>query len=210
LIEEFEIRELSDKDLGSVADIHCLGFKDSALTKLGKGAVRRYYHWQLYGPHDVFAIGAFRGNSLVGFCFSGLFRGALSGFIKKNRMYLTGQVILRPWVLFDNNVRNQLSIGVKIGKSKARPPKKDNVSKKISFGILALVVHPGMQNKGVGWMLMTAVEQEARLRNYPEMHLTVSVHNHKAIRFYENMGWNKSMPNPGNWRGRMEKLLSTE
>jgi len=38
---------------------------------LGTEAVRRYYEWQLVGPHEVTAISAYINTELVGFCFGG-------------------------------------------------------------------------------------------------------------------------------------------
>ena len=52
-------RSLELKDLQSIAILHQKAFQDSALTKLGLEPVRRYYEWQLTGPHDCYAIGAF-------------------------------------------------------------------------------------------------------------------------------------------------------
>jgi ribosomal protein S18 acetylase RimI-like enzyme len=208
-MDGIEIRELTDEDLSSVANIHCLGFSESALTKLGKKAVRRYYQWQLNGPHDVFAIGAFHGHLLVGFCFGGVFSGALSGFVRKNRAYLMGLVMLRPWLLFDRIVRNQLSVGVKMGKRKIHSQTKKHSLKKTSFGILSVVVHPEMQNSGIGAMLMSAAEEEARRRKMDELNLTVNEQNQAAIQFYEKLGWKRTIPDTGNWRGRMRKTLTS-
>ena len=75
-----EIRNLEAKDLPYVAAVHVAAFPDSALTMLGTEVVRRYYEWQLTGPHDIAALGAFAGAGVEGYCFGGVFRGAMSGF----------------------------------------------------------------------------------------------------------------------------------
>lgn len=70
---------LRDADLDRVTRIHIAAFRTSALTPLGAGAVRRYYVWQLTGPHDVVALGAWLDGELRGYCFGGVFRGAARG-----------------------------------------------------------------------------------------------------------------------------------
>jgi len=79
------IRKIQENDLPHVAAVHLLAFPDSALSMLGTEAVRRYYEWQLVGPHEVTAISAYINTELVGFCFGGMFRGALSGFVRNNQ-----------------------------------------------------------------------------------------------------------------------------
>lgn len=70
------LQPLSASDLGQVIQIHLKSFPDSALTKLGSEAVRRYYLWLMTGPHDSVNVGAFDGsNALIGFCFGASFVG---------------------------------------------------------------------------------------------------------------------------------------
>lgn len=61
-----DIRPLTVEDLLDVAHIHIQAFPDSALTKLGREAVRRYYEWQIVGPHDALNIGVFAQNEILG------------------------------------------------------------------------------------------------------------------------------------------------
>lgn len=78
-----QTKSLTTSDLPHIVRVHRAAFPDSALTKLGSEAVRRYYLWLLIGPHDAVNVGAFDlENVLVGFCFGGKFRGALSGFLQ--------------------------------------------------------------------------------------------------------------------------------
>ena len=87
------IRKLEAGDLNAVARVHCSAFPKSAITAFGHEAVRRYYSWQLLGPHDAVAVGAVSGQELVGFCFAGLFNGSTSGFLRKHRAFLLGRDI---------------------------------------------------------------------------------------------------------------------
>src|SRR5438445_9792591 len=110
--KEVTLRKLGSADLPRVATVHQLAFPHSALAKLGSEAVRRYYEWQLHGPHEVVASGAFINSECVGFCFSGVFRGATSGFLKRNRTYLIKRVVTHPWLLTNGLVRSRLTTSI--------------------------------------------------------------------------------------------------
>lgn len=57
---------------------------------------------------------------MLGFYFGGIFRGALSGFVQKNRKFLVLQVLRRPWLIFTNSIyRDRLRVGMRVVKSAA-------------------------------------------------------------------------------------------
>lgn len=117
-----KIENIKSNNLQTVAEVHISAFPTSALTHLGKEAVRRYYEWQLIGPHDCLAIGAFdEQGRMLGFCFGGVFRGSLSGFVGKNKKFLVIQVIKRPWLILTNSIfRDRIRLGLRASKSKHR------------------------------------------------------------------------------------------
>ncbi len=96
-----------------MAKIHVMAFPKSALTKMGLGSVQRYYRWQLLGPHDCLSTVAVKDEKIIGFCFSGVFKSALGGFLQKNRNYLLQQVIMRPWLLFNELFRERILVALK-------------------------------------------------------------------------------------------------
>jgi len=206
------VRKLRQGDLADAARIHLLAFRDSALTALGKGALLRYYDWQLNGPHDVSAFAAFRGAEMAGFCFSGVFRGALSGFLRQNRNYLALRVATHPWLVFNPLFRDRLSTGLSVLRRFSNPQPQTNApakpKRKPSFGILAIAVNPSFQGQGVGRVLMLEAEKVARERRFEEMNLSVNTENSQAIRFYEGLGWQKVI-RQGAWGGEMVKALTS-
>ncbi len=206
---QVEIRTLTAEDLARVVAIHVAAFPTSVLTRLGREAVRRYYEWQLLGPHDVYAIGAFSEEAMVGYCFAGIFRGAISGYVRKNRVFLLGRLIARPWVLLSADVRSRVPLGVGALRMRRRRSGEQNVKRprSPSYGILAIAVDPAQGRTGVGRRLMTAVEERARSGGFEQLHLTVAVQNSTAIRFYEKLGWVREEAEAG-WQGRMRKALS--
>lgn len=210
------VRDLSIENLPAVASIHMAAFPDSALTKLGREAVRRYYEWQIVGPHDGVNIGAFADEVMLGFCFGGIRRGALGAFLEKNRRFLIIRAATRPWLLFNPLFRERAQFAIqrlfgKLGPSK--PPVAASSQPVVpqpvpAFGILSIAVDPRHQGSGAAQLLMEYSEQEALRRGFSRMHLTVHPSNMRAVRFYEKVGWQRDEHN-GAWDGSMSKLITT-
>ena len=205
------IRELQVADLPQVAAVHLMAFPESALTMLGTEAVRRYYEWQLVGPHDVVALSALLDSELVGFCFGGIFRGAMSGFVRKNRGFLIGHVLAHPYLVRNPIFRDRLAAGARVlkshGKTQAPSPRPPSQSLNY-FGILAIAVHPGRQGLGIGKLLMAEAEDAARRQGFQEMGLTVNPGNHQAVEFYERLNWIRFSKDSA-WTGHMKKSLAS-
>ncbi len=202
-------RDLAAHDLPSVTTIHMGAFPHSALTRLGREVVRRYYEWQLLGPHDVVALGAWQGPHLVGFCFGGTFRGATGGFVRKNRVFLTARILIRPWLAIDPMFRGRLSLGTHLLRVRSKPgpvPTTPSDPPVRSFGILSIAVDPQCQGLGIGKLLMMEAEGVALRKGFRSMNLTVHPTNHQAISFYERLGWARNL-NDGSWSGSMCKAL---
>jgi len=204
-----DLRLLTAGDLEAVTDIHLTAFPDAAMTALGREAVRRQYTWYLEGPHDAICMGGWLEGRLAGFCFSGLFRGATGGFLRKNRPYLIRRVLLRPWLLWNPLFRGRAVTALRI----LNPFRRRQVAPADApwwntYGILAIAVDPRLQGAGVGRALMGYADSAARERGVPRMVLTVSRTNERAIRFYENLGWNRSLEKEV-WDGTMTKDLGS-
>ena len=213
MVESVNLQPLTLEDLRAVAVVHTAAFPESVLTQLGKQMVARYYEWQLTGPHQVSAVGAWDQSQMLGFYVGGTFRGALEGFLRSNRSALTLAVLRRPWLVVTNPLfreRFLLASRIltkKLRRKRAHAKPKAAAPRESAFGILAIAVDPAFQGQGVGQALMAEAEQIARTREFPKMTLTVDVHNQQAIRFYERIGWEQVSEN-GIWHGHMEKLLS--
>ena len=208
-----QIWTLEAADLPRVSEIHLAAFPNSALTMLGAEAVRRYYEWLLTGPHECLALGASVKADIMGFCFAGVFRGAMSGFLRRNRAFLFGRILSRPWLSMNPLFRERAAVGVRIlRRFGQQPPGTPSAAarseaKPVSpFGILAIAVHPDSNGQGIGKALMFEAEHTARRRDFKEMQLTVEMSNHRAVSFYEGLSWTKTL-HQGAWHGEMRKSL---
>jgi ribosomal protein S18 acetylase RimI-like enzyme len=218
LPHDLTVRAAQPADLDAMARIHLASFPDAAITMLGQEAARRYYEWQSEPVHDAVALVALDGERLVGFCVGGVFRGALSGFLRRNALFLVGAVSSRPAVLMDARFREKIRTGVRLlgrlarrrathlfSRNEARLPVAGGPQIR-SFGILAIATEPGSQLGGVGRALMAAADAEARRRRFRRMNLSVHPSNERAVRFYEALGWLR-VQHRGRWLGEMEHWL---
>jgi phenylacetate-CoA ligase len=204
---EVAIRGLRKNDLDAIAAIHLAASPKSPISLLGSGAVKRFFEWQMIGPHSASAYGAFIGEVCVGFCFGGIFRGAMSGFLSLNRLYLISRLLMRPWLLANKSLRDHLRLArsemqtdSQIESSPLTPPRPQ------PFGILALAVSLPFQRQGIGRLLMHHIEEIARKHSFHEMQLTLDPDDERAISICQRLGWEKVMTE-GVWRGEMKKSL---
>lgn len=202
---------LTSDDIPAVAKIHVKAFPTSAVTKLGEEAVRRYYEWQFIGPHQAFYVGATVNKDLAGFCIYGRFNSALGGYLAKNKAHLISKLLLKPWLLFEEEIANASMIAIRVlarrllnARHRTRPA--GEVANR-DFGILSIAVSPDYRRLGIGSVLMENCERRAHELGVELLELTVHPSNAGAIRFYENLGWFRA-PHKGRWTGIMNKHIS--
>jgi ribosomal protein S18 acetylase RimI-like enzyme len=203
------VKPVGRDDLPSLARVHRQAFPESALSLLGVEAVRRYYDWQLRGPHDAVALGAFHGPELIGFCVAGVFRGALSGFLRANRLFLARVLLTRPGLLSSAVVRDRARRGAAAVARSRSSRTTATTATGPAFGILAVGVAPAYRRQGIGRQLVEAAEGAARERGLDRITLTVDVTNVEAIAFYEALGWERPVPGAG-WTGRMDRRVDPD
>jgi len=213
MIIKSEIKLLTTADLPVLVTIHQTAFPDSAITRLGQEAIKRYYHWLLSGPHpEAFRIGLFNDNQLLGFCFGGRFNSATGGFLQQNRFFIAGRVLTHPWFIFNPLFRERIKAGFfilrRIRQSRSTSTIAWQELANPSFGILAIATHPSFHGQGIGKCLMIAAEEQAQQKGFRQMHLTVNPHNYRAVGFYEGLGWQKQKTDDV-WHGVMRKNLTT-
>lgn len=207
-VSEVRLDFLQISDLDDVVRVHRAAFPRSAMTKLGPEAVKRYYLWQLVGPHEMYASGAWIDEQLVGFCFGGIHPTAISGFLATNKHYLAWRLMTRPWLVTNPLFRDRLTQAVKILTGKTKPasangkPANTNPPAKRPYDILSIAVNPAYQGSGIGKKLLARATLQAEENGFATMTLFVNRDNEQAIHFYERSGWTRSNYN-GTWRGTM-------
>ena len=203
---------LAEKDLEEIGCIHLAAFPDAVMSRLGAGTVRRYYDWQLHGPHDHTSIGISEDGRLQGFAIGGISRGATGGFVRRHRLYLAGAVLMHPGWIFDRRWRDRVGTGLRslLIRNRRKPGTASVESRERpgrSFGVLVLAVKPQAQGRGYGRALLLELRRVAEETGFSRMHLTVSPGNHRAIKVYEGLGWTRFSAG-ASWTGRMELDLN--
>jgi ribosomal protein S18 acetylase RimI-like enzyme len=163
------------------------------------------------GPHECFAIGAFQGECLIGYIFAGVFRGALSGFIWKNRGYLLSRLLIRPWLIFNPLFFDRILLASRMlirfrGTTRFKEKTEKTTER---FGILAIAVDPNHHHKGIGRELMQHVEKIACEHGIARVYLSVNPTNSLALQFYEKQGWHRSQDRDA-WNGAMWKNIEKQ
>ncbi len=200
------LRPLRPCDLDDVAAIHCAAFPKNAFTRLGCDAVRRYYAWQLEADHEAYAIAAFAGGAMAGYCFGGIVPSAIGGFLARNRGFIARRLAARPWLIADPLFAGWARKGARFLLASRRTPGRTADAApavKRPFDILAIAVHPSFQGYGAGKALMARARRIAAENGFHVMTLFVDPANDRAIGFYQSLGWEKLVKRDG-WRGAME------
>jgi ribosomal protein S18 acetylase RimI-like enzyme len=210
---DLRITPCRHEDLEAVAALHARAFPDAAMTALGPEAVRRYYLWLLEGPHDAALMLAWRDDRLVGFCAAGWFRGAVRGFLRANRLYLACRVLRHPSLLRTELVRERIALAVRLTLRFSRFARASAKHAAIPqdvrrFGVLSIATDADARGSGAGRALMMEAEARARRDGHVSMILTVHPDNARAVRFYEQLGWERHMTTGGSWAGNMKKRLT--
>jgi ribosomal protein S18 acetylase RimI-like enzyme len=209
-VAELRVAPIERAQLPDVVALHTRAFPDTALTAFGPEALRRYYLWLLDGPHDAALVGAWQGDTLVGFCAAGVFRGAMNGFLRANRLYLAAQIVRHPRLVLSPLVRARIVTALKVTLRFSRVGRAaaGTVSAPLepSFGVLAIGTEPRVRGSGAGRALMAEAEARARRLGHTRMTLTVHPGNARAVRFYEQLGWARAGGPP--WPGTMVRALT--
>lgn len=218
-MQGFRVRDVCKDDVNEIARVHCLSFPDRTLIQLGSEAVRRYYAFLLEEfPRAKVICAVAEGGAVAGFCFAGSFSGSFSNFIRLNFGFLIIKVLTRPWLVFSPLMWELAKPVLKVTKwmihHRREEPSVSVISSEAlleidreQWGILAIAVDPAFQRRGVGDLLMAAVEEDAIGRGVVKMDLSVHVENQPAVRFYEKLGWQKLLVS-GQWNGKMIKWLN--
>jgi ribosomal protein S18 acetylase RimI-like enzyme len=203
------LRILTSNDIPAVATIHLTAFPRAAVSRLGRGAARRYYDSLMSDRYGTVGLGAFEQNQLSGFCFVGVRHIAETFYVRHHAFFLAWRIATHPWLLTEPFICSRIRSGLRLLLPRPRAPMASapaGENPHCSYGIQYLAVDPGWQGHGVGKQLLSASEEIARQQGCSEIHLSVYLDNSKAIGLYERMGWRKISPD-GIWRGLMFKRL---
>lgn len=211
------LQEIPSHDLRDLVRVHRAAFPEAALTRLGAGAVRRYYETYLSAggqssPSEAkFAVGAYEDVRLVGYCVCGLFPGAQQRFMWRHGGYLALRSLLNPGLFFNSRFLARVRLGAQslFGHAPRQAQSRtvadqSPTTQEGAFRVLAIAVDPAAQGRGVGHALMEWAHEAAQRAGFGSVGLTVHADNDTARRLYERLGY-EPVTHRGEWSGGMIK-----
>jgi GNAT superfamily N-acetyltransferase len=196
-----EILDSDIKDLKKIALCHRAAFPKSLSSKLGLNYCMKMLSFYLVDERGLlFHLN--EGEEIVGYC-GGLMNkvpgmhGSATSMTQYTFKALTLNVLIRPWLIFNHEIRANLPLiirniklkllGRDTGKTASTtPPNREFIP---SMGLVVIGVSPEHQGKGYGSLLLREFESRARKEGFPRIHLSVRKNNNQAIRAYEKNGW---------------------
>jgi ribosomal protein S18 acetylase RimI-like enzyme len=185
-------------DLESITIIHLQSFPNFFLTKMGFAFVREYYRILLHFPESIAILSEEAGQPvgfIVGFGNPKKFY-EFYGSQKKQLLFLTIVAVASNPLLVTKVINNFRRI------SQVESLKSD-------VEISSLAVLPGLQNSGIGRLLLTTfLESVKEARIYTKVFLTTdSMNNDSVNNFYQKQGFNMEKTF---WRGDRKMNLYTK
>jgi len=187
-------------DLLGVAKCHQRAFPKSFSTQLGLSYLIKNYEWYI-ASENSFLIKAEIENKIVGYCGGMLIdnkttKGSTSSIMQYTFKAAVIALAKKPWLCLNKEVRENINlilknILTKLGffKKELNRPKAQSASRKISLGLVVIGTLPENRGQGIGYLLLTQFEREARKLNAEQLHLSVKKSNADAIRSYSKSGW---------------------
>ena len=189
-----EIQDGGPSGVPDIVRIHEAAFHDRAMTALGTETVRRYYASMFSDEYEVTALTAMLSGEVVGFCIGGILSNHIHRFLRDNLLFLVGRFLRHPWLALHGLVRDRALLAIRLlfSSFRASPREPAQAAKPESvFNVRAIAVHPHYHRQGVGRALLSAIEDRAAQGGFPEIRLAVNRENKGAVRFYENLGWQR-------------------
>jgi ribosomal protein S18 acetylase RimI-like enzyme len=176
------IRKIEDRDLNSIIKIHTQAFPDHFLTKLGPLFLKQYYRDVSKNKLGIL-LGIFQNEILIGICAA---TKHSANFNKKIILQNPFMYILFALYLIVTKPRYLYRLVKNINKVSFDGNDDGNYAE-----LLSIAINPNIQGKGVGKLLLIALEDMLYQQSIYYLSLTTdSFNNDKALNFYiKSMGY---------------------
>jgi len=175
-----QIKEVSEKDLNKVVEVHKESFNGFFLTELGDNFLSLYYNSVRKNKNGIL-LGLYEEEALYGFAAATtLSKGFNKDLVKKNLI----PFCFTAFQLLFTRIPALLRLTKNFSKT-ASIEDKGEYSELLSIG-----VSNEKQGKGIGKKLLVQLENELKLRGCSQLSLTTDYYkNEKAIGFYKSLGY---------------------
>lgn len=189
------------QDLTRLAQCHRAAFPNALSSVMGQQYVEKMLEWYLVDDR-AFIFFVEEDHQCVGYCggfkFDGTERvGSASSMIQHSYHQAVRTFLTRPWLFFHPEFIPKYKLAAKnvwrrlksiLGITEKIKPKPRELPPPHT-GLIVIGVHPGVQGKGYGSLLLQEFERVSISLGYKMMMLTVRTDNHQAIKSYLRNGW---------------------
>ena len=195
--DEYSLNDSKISDLDDLVECHKQAFPKTISIKLGNPFLHKMIEWYLLSDRG-FMFHVNDGDKIIGYC-GGIktLKAGLQGAASSITQYAFNVFVIsylkKPWLLLhpDNWVKYPLIVRNIINRF-TKNKKKSNL-KIDSFtpfwGLTVIGVIPNYHGKGIGSLLIKEFEKKAKYQKIKLITLSVESDNIKAIRAYNNNGW---------------------
>ena len=199
--------------LPEVAKCHNACFPLSLSTRLGINYIIKTLDWFLAGDQRFLYHIEVEGQ-VAGYCGGFIPQkkgdGSSSGMLQHGFSEAIKGLIKKPWLVFHPEVVQQYSFLARnikrkfTGKINPASVKGEQKPFKSYVGLVVIGVHPNFRGTGIAQQLMNEFEQRVKHFNQHDLVLTVKKNNTRAIKAYQNFGWNIAEENKETYLMRKE------
>lgn len=177
-----KIREIESNEIGQVLTVHQKAFEGFFLTSLGENFLKIYYNAIRENDRGIL-LGCFDNEQLLGFCAASTLSAGFNSYLVKKDFIKFAGIGMR---LLFSKPKGLIRLFKNFTK------KNLNISDNGQYAeLLSIGVGPMTQGKGVGRLLLTALEKELKnQKGVKELSLTTDYYNNeKTLKFYKALNY---------------------
>lgn len=182
------VRRSSIIDVPALSHIHLNAFKNHKNSFLGENYAIAFINWFIVNKNAICLTSVLDQKPLGYVC------GAQLGYNQKMNKDLLWVVIgcflLRPYLFFNIELMKIVKIKIQtlLGSKKLLKDAVKEIDGK-GVSLVSICSDSNVHSKGIGTMLISEFEKQAKLLGFDFMRLSVKPDNMNAINFYERNGW---------------------
>lgn len=184
------IRQATENDLKSIADVHTICFPDSFSTRIGKNNLIRFYGEYMQDVPELFLVSEENGK-ITGFCM-GYYcekNDYMRSFVKNNKLRVAAK-LASLLLKFDHLAwRKVKDVFKKEDSGTVTDASVINMSADRKGDLLSICVLPECRGNGTAKQLISSYEKVLREAGRDLCLLSVELQNGRGVHFYEKQGY---------------------
>lgn len=175
------IQIIEKQYISYVVEIHLKAFRGFFLSSLGDEFLQVYYDSIRINKRGIL-LGCFENDNLLGFCAATYLSAGFNSYLVKKNLIKFNKI---GFYLLFTNPKGLIRLFKNFTKSNA------NISDNGQYAeLLSIGVDPALHGKGIGSLLLTALEKEFKNQGVKELSLTTDYYNNEqTLKFYKSLNF---------------------